>query len=787
MAWGILSDSLSEVDAVYSAIFVSLVSFGTIVILNLITAMCVGFESDSRSFEVAAGHDAAIARRAGLNEKVFESIRSFFRQADTNSSGDISIDEFVELVKEPRALALFDHLDLDATDPHGLFDLLDSSRSGVLQEDDFVFGCLRLRGGAKKSSVANVQVKLDMLSRSLQEIKDATLLTKSALASSEQFAAHISKAEKLREMAQESEKNQYLHRSSVCPKKSSFSVMFAGGKQSIPETDRRAMTLKELLGVHNVIAEQCLQEAWVDVISGRPQFPEEVTLYGLNCYHLSPSTAVEFVLLEGLKCSGAMAEQQVVQSNPASLSHYSCPMAVGEVMKDFEDGSTLKVKLLRGRFQSSAVAAGACVSIEGRSCGVPTAVTSPNSVSYKELVSSEEQVPLWYTSHWWGAPVFNFVSCCETHAKLRGLTNPSYWVCAYANRQHDLDAEINVSHLQETSFFKAMQHAEGVLLILCETAMPFQRMWCSFELYVTITANKKVDGTASKMLDVATVSEGKAMIIVEDLLPDEPRRAKMVRQKCFPLLHLEKGMIDSLEQGACYLESDRNKILDFMAADCQEPGSWTDKRRLALKYANEALNAYFALASWPYGIRQNRVHDFEAEDGVRRIDLPSILRVDSKRDSLKFSLAHFHEVTNADIELIAQGLPPNLKFLELDLEGCNLITSLHAFKGCLPRGLLSFRLSVRSCNLMHDHAIITLAKELNGLQCLTEFVLDCGYCKELTYGALAALAKNMPESVKSQQCQVLFRGTEVDKDFKTLEDLIKTGKTSRWANRADLT
>merc|ERR1719453_906228 len=63
------------------------------------------------------------------------------------------------------------------------------------------------------------------------------------------------------------------------------------------------------------------------------------------------------------------------------------------------------------------------------------------------------QQPEWFTSHWWGEPVDDFVSCVVTHAlahypwnndttgaavELAGMPAfllAPYWVCAYANNQ----------------------------------------------------------------------------------------------------------------------------------------------------------------------------------------------------------------------------------------------------------------------------------------------------------------------------------------------------------------
>ena len=50
----------------------------------------------------------------------------------------------------------------------------------------------------------------------------------------------------------------------------------------------------------------------------------------------------------------------------------------------------------------------------------------------------------------------------------------AYWVCAYANNQHQLENEI-CNNPRKTSFYRAIQLCAGVLLVLDENATPFTR------------------------------------------------------------------------------------------------------------------------------------------------------------------------------------------------------------------------------------------------------------------------------------------------------------------------
>ena len=80
-------------------------------------------------------------------------------------------------------------------------------------------------------------------------------------------------------------------------------------------------------------------------------------------------------------------------------------------------------------------------------------------------------------SHWWGEPIVSFVNCCQRHAHLRRLedSEATYWVCGYANRQHELELEIGADDIAASSFYRALQVAGGLLLILDQEATPFSR------------------------------------------------------------------------------------------------------------------------------------------------------------------------------------------------------------------------------------------------------------------------------------------------------------------------
>ena len=93
------------------------------------------------------------------------------------------------------------------------------------------------------------------------------------------------------------------------------------------------------------------------------------------------------------------------------------------------------------------------------SCGIPSFVQFKDGfrLSAKEMIHPEPIEPDWFVSHWWGDSVVSFIERCEMHAQSHlmkwrtphghtcdhtDIDKYAYWVCAFANNQHDLAAEI---------------------------------------------------------------------------------------------------------------------------------------------------------------------------------------------------------------------------------------------------------------------------------------------------------------------------------------------------------
>lgn len=149
---------------------------------------------------------------------------------------------------------------------------------------------------------------------------------------------------------------------------------------------------------------------------------------------------------------------------------------------------------------------------------------SPSSFVQCLPSTAGEQRPRFFISHWWGEPVVKFIACieqlvedfssnnCEDHeSRGGGMTDDTpIWVCAYANDQWDLsDITENPA---ESGFKLAMDIAEGrTVTILDNQATVFKRIWCIYELHLTLNLKPiaGIDGSKDRLWAVYTAHKHK--------------------------------------------------------------------------------------------------------------------------------------------------------------------------------------------------------------------------------------------------------------------------------------
>jgi len=143
--WLELVDLLDAGSRFYVWVFSGYVILMVLMVLNIITGIFV-----NNALDIAQTHkDFAVQAVIERREALFQDLRKLFQQLDQDRSGRLTLGEFQTLMDNPEVRGIFGSLEVDAPDAVSLFHLLDADGSMELEIEEFVIGCMKLKGAAK--------------------------------------------------------------------------------------------------------------------------------------------------------------------------------------------------------------------------------------------------------------------------------------------------------------------------------------------------------------------------------------------------------------------------------------------------------------------------------------------------------------------------------------------------------------------------------------------------------------------------------------------------------------
>merc|ERR1719329_295761 len=156
-SWRMLAEPLFECGWAYAFIFFFHGSFMFLAVLNIVTGVFVENSTSMASQDL----DLVIEDKLESNEEVVRKLRDLFGEFEEVSgeferSGCVTEEIFEKLLEHERMRVYFQAMGIEVDEAHGLFQLLDADSKGVVNLDEFVMGCLRLRGDARTVDVVTL-------------------------------------------------------------------------------------------------------------------------------------------------------------------------------------------------------------------------------------------------------------------------------------------------------------------------------------------------------------------------------------------------------------------------------------------------------------------------------------------------------------------------------------------------------------------------------------------------------------------------------------------------------
>eukprot|EP00927_Polykrikos_kofoidii_P007570 TRINITY_DN13116_c0_g1_i3.p1 TRINITY_DN13116_c0_g1~~TRINITY_DN13116_c0_g1_i3.p1 ORF type:complete len:596 (+),score=93.74 TRINITY_DN13116_c0_g1_i3:160-1788(+) len=130
-----------------TVLFSTFVAFMILVTMNLVTGVFV----ECAQTQIKLDRDREFVVKT----------RQMFGIALEDGDIEISWEDFEELLDSPEISTFFSQCDFDRAAASGLFRLLDADQSGTLSVDEFVMGCMRLRGEARSVDLVHLSIQIE--------------------------------------------------------------------------------------------------------------------------------------------------------------------------------------------------------------------------------------------------------------------------------------------------------------------------------------------------------------------------------------------------------------------------------------------------------------------------------------------------------------------------------------------------------------------------------------------------------------------------------------------------
>lgn len=161
--WHMLVDPLSHVSPGLVVVAIAYVIFVVFGMLNVLTGVFVDRAAEFSHMD----HDIVIESERRKVESLCVALKKLFKEIDVEGHGNVAWEEFNVHCQREDVKAYMGHLELNVEDTLELFRMLDDNANGMVNIDEFINGCLRLKGEAKSLDMLHLQASVNRVKEML--------------------------------------------------------------------------------------------------------------------------------------------------------------------------------------------------------------------------------------------------------------------------------------------------------------------------------------------------------------------------------------------------------------------------------------------------------------------------------------------------------------------------------------------------------------------------------------------------------------------------------------------
>jgi len=163
VSWEDAVDPLDSISWLLIVVFYIYISFAYFAVLNVVT----GVFCQSALESAQRDQDMLMQQIMANKQNHVKKVKELFQDIDCDNSGFITLQELESRMEDAAVQAYFNSLELDVHDAWTFFKLLDTDEGHTIEIEEFIMGCMRLRGPAKALDVARIMHENQLISNHL--------------------------------------------------------------------------------------------------------------------------------------------------------------------------------------------------------------------------------------------------------------------------------------------------------------------------------------------------------------------------------------------------------------------------------------------------------------------------------------------------------------------------------------------------------------------------------------------------------------------------------------------